>query len=207
MGLRIRGPLAGQFVEILSEFCGYELDADDQGNISIGDGLINPFVSDTLRNLVVDMIQQAADVVVTARGDVNGGVIDSFFRIGGNRRVPPRTVFVNDIVTLRRLDPQFCAAMIAHFLAEYSHAAQRNTPRQFADAHNAGLQAEAAVIRDLTGRPMFQGNARAWGRTTALGNGRLRAVRRYGPGNSYTMLLGPGPVFPILSVNRSEMNP
>src|SRR5262249_32508053 len=110
--------------------------------------------------------------------------------------------FVRDLETLEGLAPELAAAMMAHFLAEYFHAASRGTPRQFADAHVAGLIAEARVIRDLTGRLIFEGNQRPWDPVVAAGGGRLVAERRYGPGNASRITVGPPPVRPIIAVAR-----
>lgn len=208
MVLHIGGPRADRFVELLEEFSGWDLDRDAaSGRLSFArNGLIGPFVSPTLQQLVGRMINDAVTISIRARADVRGGVVDSFFATppGDVRQVGRRSVFVNDLITVRQLDPNLCAALIAHFLAEYFDAAQRGTPNQFADAHVAGLRAEADVIHDLTGRPVFHGATRPWDQTIAAAGGRLRSERHYGPGNIYYILLGNGPVRPIISVSRSN---
>jgi hypothetical protein len=204
MPLHIRGPRADLFVQLLSRHCGLELVRDantDQVTVS-RDGLINPFVAGSLRDLVWRMTGPGQTVTITARGDVPGGIVDSF-RGSAGAQIARRSVFLPDLLTVERLDPQFCAAMLAHFLAEYDHAAVHQTPNQFADAHVAGLRAEAEVIHELTGRPIFRGASRPWERTTTLASGRIRAERRYGPGNVYVLLLGPLPTAHIISVTRS----
>ena len=204
MPLHIRGPRADVFVQLLSRHCGLNLTRDansDQVTVS-RDTLINPYVASSLQDLVWRMTDQAETVTITARGDVPGGIVDSF-RGAAGAQIARRSVFVPDLLTIERLDPQFCAAMLAHFLAEYDHAAINRAPNQFADAHVAGLRAEAEVIHELTGRPIFRGASRPWERATALGNGRIRAERRYGPGNVYVLLLGPLPTANIISVTHS----
>ena len=204
MPLHIRGPRADPFVRLLGRHAGFDLVREpDTDRITIHrDGLINPFVAPSLQELVGRMITQVEAVTITARGDMPGGIVDSFRGVAG-AQIARRSVFLPDLLTIERLDPQFCAAMIAHFLAEYDHSAVRRAPNQFADAHVAGLRAEAEVIHELTGRPVFRGASRPWERATTLGNGRIRAERRYGPGNVYILLLGPLPTAHIISVTRS----
>jgi hypothetical protein len=200
--LTVGGPAAARFITLLGRHSGLQLRQNGQ-TVEVDARLPgNPYCSPTLQTLVQNIIT-GAHVRVTARGDVPGGIVDSFFGIP-EHHVRSRTVFVRDLETLERLASELAAAFMAHFLAEYFHAAARGTPRQFADAHVAGLVAEAQVIRDLTGRPIFTNGRRPWDRAVPLGGGRLVAERRYGPGNVYLVTLGPPPGFSILRVSRSR---
>ena len=205
MPLDIRGPRADVFVQLLSRHCGLDLVRDantDQVTVS-RDGLINPFVAGSLQDLVWRMTGQAETVTITAKGEVPGGIVDAFGGSAG-AQIARRSVFLPDLLTIERLDPQFCTAMIAHFLAEYDHAAIQRDPEP--------------VRRRPCCRPprRGRGDPRAdwptdflWrlaprDRATTLGSGRIRAERRYGPGNVYVLLLGPLPTASIISVTRSE---
>lgn len=200
--LTVAGPRAGRLIELLGRHSGLMLQNRDRVQV---DATLpsNPYCSQTLQTLVQNIITDPAIVRVTARDDVPGGFVDSFFS-NSARQIPSRTVFVRDLDTLEILAPELAAALIAHFLAEYFYAASQRTPRQLANAHVAGLVAEARVIRDLTGRPIFEGGQRPWDPPPSVtSSGRVIAERRYGPGNVYRITLGPAPVFPILSVSRS----
>jgi hypothetical protein len=201
--LTVAGPRAERFIELLGRHSGLVLQNRDR--VRVDTTLLgNPYCSQTLQTLVQNIIAaDPATVHVTARGDVPGGVVDSFFSAPAVQ-IRSRTVFVRDLDAIEILAPELAAALIAHFLAEYFYAASQGTPRQFADAHVAGLVAEARVIRDLTGRPIFEGDQRPWDRTLATAGGRSIAERRYGPGNVYRITLGPAPAFPILAVSRSH---
>ncbi len=197
----VRGPRADRFIELLARHSGLRLSRVGE-EVRVDPTLPgNPYCSETLQALVENIVANAANIEVTARGDVAGGFIDSFFS-AAPLAIRSRTAFVRDLEALERHAPELAAAMMAHFLAEYFHAATRGTPRQFANAHVAGLLAEARTVRDLTGRPIFEGSQRPWERTVAGPGGRIIAERRYGPGNVYRVVLGPLPALPIISVSH-----
>lgn len=199
--LTVIGPRADRFIELLERHSGLHLNFIGQ-LVQVDRTLPgNPFCSQTLQAVVQDLIGDVAQVEITARGDIGPGFIDAFDAPAA-LQVRSRTVFVRDLETLERLAPELAAAMMAHFLAEYFHAASRGTPRQFANAHVAGLIAEAQVIRDLTGRPIFEGNQRPWDSEIDRANGGVVLERRYGPGNVYRITLGPPPVNPVVAVSR-----
>ncbi len=199
--LTVVGPRANRLIELLEIHSGLQLNVVGQ-EVRVDRTLPgNPYCSQTLQALLQNLIGNGSQVQITARGDIGQGFIDAFDAPAA-LQVRSRTVFVRDLETLERLAPELAAAMMAHFLAEYFHAAARGTPLQFANAHVAGLIAEARVVRDLTGRPIFEGNQRPWDRPVGRANGGVVLERRYGPGNVYRITLGPPPVNPIISVSR-----
>jgi hypothetical protein len=208
----LEGPAADQYVAILRQHSGVPLTLsarpvavdpslpDRRGGrlVEIGASAVpdNPYCSRTLQELIREIASPGGrHVHVRAVMDGPNVFIDAFS--GGG--LAPRTVSVADLVALgRSRAPEMAAAMIAHPLAEYLHAAgSRRLMPQFANAHVAGLIVEARVVRDLTGRAIFEGSRRPWEEGVVMGNGGNDFRRHYGPRHSYSIVTGPGPAFRI----------
>lgn len=210
--LTLVGPAVDRYVAALSRYSGLPLTvtanpvavaathADRRGGrlVEIAASPVppNPFCSQTLQELVREVVRaDGPNVHIRAVHDAPNLWIDAFDRPDGT---PVRTVSVLDIDTLAlSAAPELAPAMIAHVLGEYLHAAgSRRLFFQFRRAHANGLVAEAQVIRDLTGRPIFEGRRRTRDRGSPESG---RFLIMYGPGNHYLILIGPGPGFRIRS--------
>jgi len=183
MSLRVRGPRAQQFVDLVSTYCGLSLTLVGE-TVSVNpDGLINPYVSETLQDLVGEILNSPNAVEIVAFGgnrDPSVGFwIDNFSAVPAFQ-VPRRSVFVGDFNILENLSPDFARAMMGHVLREYFGASRPPgiAPSQmYADNHVAGIRTEAQIMGDLKGLPIWTGHTRPW--EADFGN---INVRSYGPG-------------------------
>lgn len=211
--LRIEGPTAPHFVDLLQRHSGLSLTLQE-GLVTVDTTVpANPYCSATLRDLVREMAGPGPEVRITARGGRPAGVgpLDSFF---GTAQVRARSVFTRDLDVIEQHCPELAAALLGHVLGEYLSAVgarfdltagpQRVERAQFAPHHIEGLRAEAAVIEDLTGRPAFRNGYRPMEGAGTTPQGRTILVHTLGPGNRYYIHLGPPPVEPIIGVTHTR---
>src|SRR5262245_14574736 len=100
--LTVTGPRADRFIALLARHSGLQLRRVGQA-IQVDRTLPgNPYCSQTLQTLVQNIITDAAQVQVTARGDIGPGFVDAFFGSAA-LQVRARTVFVRDLETLEGL--------------------------------------------------------------------------------------------------------
>lgn len=183
MSLSVRGPRAQPFVDLLSTYCGLSLRLVG-GTVSVNpDGLINPYVSETLQDLVQEILISPNAVEIVAfggnRDPAVGFWVDNFSAVPAFQ-VPRRSVFVGDFNILEKLSPDFARAIMGHVLREYFGASRlAGTPpsQLYADNHVAAMRTEAQIMGDLKGRPIWTGHTRPW--EAMYGN---INVRSYGPG-------------------------
>ena len=189
MSLRVRGPRAQQFVELLGRYCGLGLRLVGESVSKNPDGLINPNVSETLQDLIDEVLFSPSVVEIVAFGGNRDPAVfwvDSF-DANPAFQLPARSVFVGDFNTLETLSPDFARAMMGHVLREYLGAARPpGTPasRMFDDYHAAAMRTEAQVMGDLRGLPIWTGNVRPWEANYGTIN-----VRSYGPGMKMQVFL------------------
>lgn len=179
MTLRVTGPRTQEFVELLREFSGLSLQIQNE-IVTISHGLINPFESATLQNLVGNIIRSPNAVHVRTFGGRPDNVdfLDSFPARPEVQR-PRRSVYVNDFLTMRRHSPRLARAAMGHVLSEYFSAARppgQAPSRAFAHHHIPALRTEANVMSDLTGLAVWTGNRRPWDRRYGS-----TMVRSFGP--------------------------
>jgi len=189
MSLRVRGPRAQQFVELLSRYCGLSLRLVGESVSKNPDGLINPNVSDTLQDLVEEVLYSPNLVEIVAFGGNREPAVFWLDSYDGSPafQLPARSVFVGDFNILETFLPDFARAMMGHVLREYLGAARPpGTPasRMFDDYHDAAMRTEAQVMGDLRGLPIWTGNVRPW----EANYGNIN-VRSYGPGMKIQMFL------------------
>jgi hypothetical protein len=193
MTLQVSGPRAQRFVDLLSDYSGLTLTLSG-GDVAFSkDGLIDPFVSETLQTLVNDILASPNVVEVHAFGGnpspATGFFGDSFRGSVAFQR-PRRSVFVDDILNVEKLSPTMAKALIGHILREYFGAARppgRAPGTAFAVYHVPAILTEAHVAGDLENRPVFTGNVRPWEATYGHIN-----VREYGPTMKYQLFFSAG---------------
>jgi hypothetical protein len=201
MVLQVRGPRAQQFVDLLTEFSGLTLLlGNDQVQVS-ANGLINPFESETLQSLVFEIIRSQNIVEINAFGGEPAGLADSadsFFALPAFQR-PRRTVFVMSLETRRRLSATYARAVMGHILREYFSASRppgQQPGLAFVNFHVTAIQTEAEIVRDLTGREIWQRgmrNFRAWEHSFGTTN-----VRSYGPDLKFQLVFNGGNLVRII---------
>jgi hypothetical protein len=201
MTLQVRGPRAQVFVDLLAEFSGLTLLlVNDNVQVS-ANGLINPFESETLRRLVFEVIRSPNLVEINAFGGQPAGLADSadfFFAQSGVQR-PRRSVYVRSLQTRRRLSPTYARAVMGHILREYFGASRppgQNPGRAFLHFHIPGIQTEAEIVRDLTGREIWapgMRSVRPW--ESRFGN---TNVRSYGPDLKFQLVFRGGRLVRII---------
>lgn len=189
MTLNVRGPRAREFVDKLSEYCGLTLLLTGQAVTFSPMGLIDPFESRTLRNLVWDILRSPNVVQVVAfggnRDPAAGFFFDNFHAVPGYQ-VPRRSVFVGDILAVERHSTVLARAFMGHVLQEYFGAARPPGQRPgsaFAVYHVPAILTEARIASDLLGRPIWTGSVRPWEATYGNIN-----VRSYGPGMKFQLV-------------------
>jgi len=192
MVFRVLGPRAQQFVDHLSRYCGLTLVLANNTVTVSRDTLINPAESETLQNLVYEIIGSPNVVEIAAFGGRPAGMgftLDRFFANPGFQR-PRRSVYVADFDDMENLSPTMARGGMGHVLREYFGAARppgQNPGLAFALYHVPAIRTEAEIVSDLTGRPIWTGNNRPWEQT--VGN---TMVRSYGPGLRFQLVFSPG---------------
>jgi hypothetical protein len=189
--LQVRGPRAQQFVDLLSEYSGWTLVLVNQTVTFSTSGLINPFESQTLQDLVGEILRSPNVVEIVAQGGkpTAGFFFDAFF----SSPVPqgPRgSVFVDDILKVQDLSPVLARVLMGHVLREYflaSHPPGQAPSRPFFQFHVSAIQTEAQIASDLMGRPVWTGNRRAWEAMSGTIN-----VRSYGPNMKFQLFFTAG---------------
>jgi hypothetical protein len=201
MVLQVRGPRARRFVDLLAEFSGLTLQLVNDNVQVAANGLINPFESETLQNLVFEIIRSPNLVEVNAFGGRPAGLADSadsFFALPAVQR-PRRTVFVQGLESRRRLSPIYARAVMGHILREYFNASRppgQPPGRAFAHFHVPAIQTEAEIARDLTGRELWRPGLRSvrpWEATFDNIN-----VRSYGPDLKFQLVFRDGNLVRII---------
>jgi hypothetical protein len=182
MPFKVRGPRASEFVELLSRYCGLSLTLAGENVNENLDGLINPSVSKTLRDLVWEILRSPNVVEIVAFGgnrDPSAGFWVDNFRSAPAHRVPRRSVFLGDFEILQKLSPDFARAMMGHVLREYFGAARPpgvQASQVFLENHIAALRTEAQIMGDLRGLSIWTGTIRP----CEADYGNIN-VRSYGP--------------------------
>src|SRR5262245_45112177 len=106
MTLQVYGPRTRQFVDLLSEFTGLRLTLTGEAVAVSRDTLLNPFESETLQNLVFEIVGSPNVVRIAAfsTAPINGFFGD-WFRANPGVQRPRRSVFVEDIAQAAKLSP------------------------------------------------------------------------------------------------------
>jgi hypothetical protein len=188
MTLQVYGPRAQEVVDLLAQFTGLRLVRTDEAVTVSPDTLLNPFESETLQNLVFDIVSAPRVVRIAAFSTTPGGFFsgDWFFPNPG-LHYPRRSVFVSDVARAAGMSPILGRAIMGHILREYFGAAR--LPGQlpgagYANYHVPAILTEAQIARDLTGHPIWNGTARPWEHTYGNIN-----VRSYGPGLKFQLVM------------------
>jgi hypothetical protein len=187
MTLQVYGPRAQEFVDLLAEFTGLRLVLTGEAVTVSQDTLLNPYESETLQDLVFDIVSSHAVVRIAAFSTTPGGFFsgDWFFPNPGIH-YPRRSVFVSDIALAASMSPILGRAIMGHILREYFGAARPpgQTPgAAFANYHVPAIHTEAEIASDLTGHPIWTGANRPWEHTYGNVN-----VRSYGPGLKFQLV-------------------
>jgi len=191
--LQVRGPKAQQFVDLLSAYSGWTLVLVNATVTFSTSGLINPFESQTLQDLVGEILRSPNVVEVVASGSkpnpAAGFFFDAFF---ANPMLPgPRgSVYVDDILKVQNLSPVLARVLMGHVLREYflaSYPPGQAPGRAFFQFHVSAIETEAQIASDLMGRPVWTGNRRAWEGMSGTIN-----VRSYGPNMRFQLYFTAG---------------
>jgi hypothetical protein len=155
------------------------------------DGLINPFESETLQDLVSDILRSPNDVEVVAFGGVPavGFFVDAFFANPAFQR-PRRSVYVADLEDIERMSATLARALMGHVLREYFGASRppgQQPGNAFANYHVPAILTEAQIAGDLLNRPVWTGHTRPW--EAMFGN---INVRSYGPTMKFQLFFNGG---------------
>ncbi|MHC1768189.1 MAG: RHS repeat-associated core domain-containing protein [Verrucomicrobiia bacterium] len=176
LDLQVRGPGAEEFVATLSRYTGLRLELQGSPTDKFRQVVLANLAehrparelareSAKLRELALQVIATRKEVMhaeLTARsGRQPGYLVDTF--LGSVRdSVEPRTVFVGDFPEVERHNPVLARALMAHVLAEYGVSSSPQPgvapEQQFESAHLEGLEAEADVASELTGRARYSGD-------------------------------------------------
>jgi len=188
MTLQIYGPRAQEFVDLLAQFTGLRLVRTGEAVTVSRDTLLNPSESETLQDLVFDIVSGTTVVRIAAFSTTPGGFFsgDWFFPHPGPN-YPRRSVFVSDVARAAGMSPILGRAIMGHILREYFGAAR--PPGQlpgaaFANYHVPAILTEAQIASDLTGHPIWTGTTRPWEHTYRNIN-----VRSYGPGLKFQLVM------------------
>jgi len=188
MTLQVYGPRATQFVDLLAEFTGLRLALTGEAVTVSPDTLLNPFESETLLDLVFNIVRNPNVVRIAAfsSAPVAGFFGDWFFPNPAVHR-PRRSVFVSDVARAAGMSPILGRAIMGHILQEYFGAARppgHHPGTAFSHYHVPAIHTEAQVASDLTGRPIWTGAIRPWEHTYGNIN-----VRSYGPGLKFQLVM------------------
>jgi hypothetical protein len=188
MTFQVYGPRAQQFVDLLSQFTGLRLTLTGETVAVSRDTLLNPFESETLQNLVFDIVGSPNVVRIAAfsTAPINGFFGDWFHANPGVQR-PRRSVFVDDVARAAGFSSIMGRAIMGHILQEYFGAARppgQQPGAAFANYHVPAIHTEAEIASELTGRPIWVGTTRPWEHTYGNIN-----VRSYGPGLKFQLVM------------------
>ena len=191
MAFQVYGPRAQQFVDLLSQFTGLRLTLTGETVAVSRDTLLNPFESETLQDLVFDIVGSANVVRIAAfsTAPINGFFGD-WFHANPDLHRPRRSVFVEDIARAAQFSAIMGRAIMGHILQEYFGAARppgQQPGAAFANYHVPAIHTEAQIASDLTGRPIWTGATRPWEHTYGNIN-----VRSYGPGLKFQLVMAAG---------------
>src|SRR5437762_8301593 len=125
MAMQVTGPRAGVFVDTLSDFCGETLVLNAATVAVDPNTLLDPFESETLRDLVDEIIASPNLVEIHAFGGrpSTAFFVDSFFSNPGVQR-PRRSVYMNDILEIAQKSTTLARAAMGHILREYYGASR-----------------------------------------------------------------------------------
>jgi hypothetical protein len=192
MTLKILGPRAHELVKVLSDFSGLPLKmAGDEVSFA-RDGIIDPFESKTLQELIGESIHAKDVVTITAFGGDRSAVVGGHtrnitwgdsFRPSAAFHVPRRSVFVEDFRQINQLCPLAARILIGHVLKEYLGAARPAgvaPGKAYKNYHEPAIVTEAQIAHDLTGRVTWSGSHKPWEQSIHLTDGSIN-VRSYGP--------------------------
>ena len=188
MTLQVYGPRSQQFVDLLAQFTGLKLvRAGDVVSVS-PESLLDPFESETLRDLAADIDRSPLVVRIAAFSTSPiGGFFGDWFSANPGIHYPRRSVFVSDIERAAGMSAISGRAIMGHILREYFGAARPpgQTPGAgYANYHVPAILTEAQVASDLTGRPIWTGATRPWAHTYGT-----VMVRSYGPSLKFQWVL------------------
>jgi hypothetical protein len=188
MTLQVYGPRTQQFVDLLSQFTGLRLTLTGETVAVSHDTLLNPFESETLQNLVFNIVSSPNVVrIATFSTAPVAGFFGDWFHANPGVQRPRRSVFVDDIAQAAQQSPIMGRAIMGHILQEYFGAARpagQAPGAAFANYHVPAIHTEAQVASDLTGRPIWTGATRPWEHTYGNIN-----VRSYGPGLKFQLVM------------------
>jgi len=188
MTLQVYGPRAQEFTDLLAQFTGLRLVRTGEAVTVSRDTLLNPYESETLQDLVFDIVSGAAVVRIAAFSTTPGaGFSGDWFFPNPGINYPQRSVFVSDVARAAGMSPILGRAIMGHILREYFGAAR--PPGQvpgagFANYHVPAILTEAQIASDLTGQPIWTGATRPWEHTYGHIN-----VRSYGPGLKFQLVM------------------
>ena len=187
MTLQVYGPRAQEFVDLLAQFTGLRLVRTGEAVTVSPDTLLNPDESETLQDLVFDIVSSPSFVRIAAFSTTPGGGFsgDWFFPNPGIN-YPRRSVFVSDVALAASMSRVLGRAIMGHILREYFGASRlpgQQPGTDFANYHVPAIGTEAQVASDLTGHPIWTGTTRPWEHTYGNIN-----VRSYGPGLKFQLV-------------------
>ena len=188
MTLQVHGPRAREFVDLLAQFTGLRLVLTGEAVTVSRDTLLNPFESETLLDLVFDIVRGPTVVRIAAFSTTpTGGFSGDWFFPNPGIKYPRRSVFVSDLARAAGMSPILGRALMGHILREYLGAAR--PPGQlpgaaFSHYHLPAILTEAQIASDLTGQPIWTGTTRPWEHTYGTIN-----VRSYGPGLKFQLVM------------------
>src|SRR5262245_503549 len=104
MTLQVYGPRAQQFVDLLAEFTGLRLRLNGEAVTVSQDTLLNPFESETLQDLLFEIVASPNVVRIAAFSTApGGGFFGDWFYANPDVHRPRRSVFVGDLERANRL--------------------------------------------------------------------------------------------------------
>jgi len=169
MSLRVRGPRAQRFVDLLGRYTGLTLVLDHEMVSIDRNSLLIPSESQTLQDLVEEIVHSPNVVEVVAFGGVPDPMlnIDTFLAMPEFHR-PRRSVYVADLEEIERMSPILARGLMGHILREYYGASRppgQQPSEAYADNHVAAMRTEAQIVGDLLDRPIWTGHVRPWEHT------------------------------------------
>lgn len=191
MTLQVYGPRAQQFVDLLAQFTGLTLVLNGETVTVSPDTLLNPSASETLSDLVFDVVASPNVVRIAAFSMApGGGFFGDWFYANPDLHRPRRSVFVGDLERANQLSPTCARGLMGHILREYFGAARppgQQPGLAYSLYHVPAIHTEAEIVSDLTGRPIWTGSSRPWEHTYGNIN-----VRSYGPGLKFQLVISGG---------------
>jgi hypothetical protein len=118
MTLQVYGPRAQEFVDLLAQFTGLRLVRTGEVVTVSRDTLLNPYESETLQDLVFDIVSGPAVVRIAAFSTTPGvGFSGDWFFPNPGLNYPRRSIFVSDVALAAGMSPILGRAIMGHYPA------------------------------------------------------------------------------------------